>query len=118
VDKEHELAINNELLSIVLNNKAGYLAGIPGIFHKILWTWRGHRHLPLGGAACRRIRTRDFFSAMDKMVGAKLKMVIYYIYYHPKSPYNSLPHTNRAGDRSLWAVTAYLYPNCAQYASL
>ncbi len=43
------------------------------------WTWWGHRHLPLGGAACRRTRTRDFFSAVDKQVGEKGKKVVYYV---------------------------------------
>lgn len=27
--------------------------------------WRGHCHLPLGGAACWRIRTRDLFSTIE-----------------------------------------------------
>jgi hypothetical protein len=67
-----------------------------------LWTWRGHRHLPLGGAACRRIRTLDLFSAIDEQVGEKGKKAVYYVYYVPNSPYNLL--------RSLHAVSAYLYP--------
>jgi len=40
---------------------------------------------------------------MDKMVGEKGKKAVYYVYFVPKSPYNSM--------LSLHAVTAYLYPN-------
>jgi hypothetical protein len=39
---------------------------------------------------------------MDKNAGEKGKKVVYYVYYRPKSPYNSL--------RSLQAVLVYLYP--------
>jgi hypothetical protein len=54
-------------------------------------------------AACLKIRTRGLFSAIDKKVEEKGKKAVYYVYFVPKSPYNSL--------RSLLAVTAYLYPN-------
>jgi len=45
----------------------------------------------------------DLFSTIDTQVGEKWKNAVYYVYFVPKSPYNSL--------RSLPAVTAYLYPN-------
>ena len=48
--------------------------------HDLLWIWRGHRHLPLGGVACRRIRTRGFLSSIDKQVGEEGKKVIYYVW--------------------------------------
>ncbi len=51
-------------------------------------------------------RTRDFFSAIDEQVGEKGKKAVYYVYFVPKSPYNSL--------RSLQAVLAYLFPNCSR----
>jgi hypothetical protein len=38
-------------------------------------------------AACRRTRTRDFFSAMDEQVGEKGEKAVYYVYFVPKSPY-------------------------------
>jgi hypothetical protein len=53
-----------------------------------------------------RIRTCDFFSAIDEQVGEKGEKAVYYVYFVPKSPYNSL--------RSLHAVSAYLYPNCSR----
>jgi hypothetical protein len=37
-------------------------------------------------AACRRIRTLGFFSAMDKNAGENRKNAVYYVYYRPKSP--------------------------------
>ena len=51
-------------------------------------------------------RTSVFFSAIDEQVGEKCKKVVYYVYFVPKSPYNSL--------RSLQAVTAYLFSNCSR----
>jgi hypothetical protein len=42
----------------------------------IKWTWRGHRHLPLGGAACRRTRTRSFFSAIDMQAVEVVKITM------------------------------------------
>jgi len=53
--------------------------------------------------ACRRIRTRDFFSAIEEQIGEKGEKAVYYVYFVPKSPYNSL--------RSLYAVIAYLFPD-------
>jgi len=52
------------------------------------------------------IRTRGFFSAIEEQVGEKEKIAVHYVYYVPKSPYNSL--------RSLPAVLAYLFPNCSR----
>jgi hypothetical protein len=51
------------------------------------------------------IRTLDLFSAIDEQGGEKEKNAVYYVYFVPKSAYNSL--------RSLLAVSAYLYPNYA-----
>jgi len=74
-----------------------------GVFE---WTWRGHRHLPLGGAACQRIRTRDFFSAIDKQVGEKGEKAVYYVYFVPKSPYCSS------------ISVPELYMQCTRYSSV
>ena len=52
------------------------------------------------------IRTRGLFSAIEEQIGEKGKKAVHYVYYVPKSPYNSL--------RSLLAVQAYLYPNCSR----
>jgi hypothetical protein len=57
-------------------------------------------------AACRRIQTREIFSAIEEQVGEKEKNAVHFVYYVPKSPYNSL--------RSLQSVLAYLFPNCSR----
>jgi hypothetical protein len=61
-----------------------------GVFQ---WTWRAANRLP-------RTQTCNLFSAIDEQVREKWKKVVYYVYFVPKSPYNSL--------RSLHAVSAYL----------
>jgi hypothetical protein len=38
-------------------------------------------------AACRRIRTRGLFSAIDEQVKEKGKKAVYYVYFVPKSLY-------------------------------
>jgi len=50
------------------------------------------------------IRTLGLFSAINEG-GEKGGNAVHYVYYVPKSAYNSL--------RSLLAVSAYLYPNYA-----
>jgi len=52
------------------------------------------------------IRTRDLFSVIEEQVGEKGENAVHYVYYVPKSPYNSL--------RSLPAVLAYLFSNCSR----
>jgi len=54
--------------------------------------------------ACRRIRTRVFYSAMDKNAGENEKIAFYYVDYRSNLTYNPLC--------SLHAVTANLYTNC------
>jgi hypothetical protein len=64
--------------------------------YKILWTWRGHRHLPLSGAACRRvtcpicerIQTRALFNAMDKYAWRKMLFITPNIAQNYQTPHS------------------------------
>ncbi len=48
------------------------------------------------------MRTLELFIVIDVQIGEKRENTFYYVYFVPKSPYNSL--------RSLHIASAYLYP--------
>jgi len=60
----------------------------PGYKACMVQLFRQGNSVDLAGspAACRRIRTRGLFSAIEEQVGEKGENAVHYVYYVPKSP--------------------------------